>query len=222
MRELPILFNGPMVQAILAGRKTQTRRVVPGKYDSANWDWDPKDINYGPFLQDEYGEWHKVSECLSWQPGDMLWVRETWKCTRYNSYDGYLGYEVEFKDGTRKYFEFEDNERFHQFGNYALKKGWQSSLFMPREACRLWLEVGNVRVQRLQDISEDDAIAEGEPGYHHREMGFIPARHMYRKLWDTLNEKRGHGWDTNPWVAAIEFRRIAESNSSNNSNSCGR
>ena len=227
MRELPIPFNTEMVKAILEGRKTMTRRIVGN---------DPYRPNYLGCLCDgtHIGRWagtkrnegtlwagfYKESDifyidgekridavykkCPYGQSGDKLWVRETWKCTKYNNMDGDLGYEVEFKDGTRKYFEFDDNERFHQFGKFAFKNGWQSPYFMPKEAARIWLEVTNVRVERLQEISDTDAWAEGIVD----DVPFGTAATKFKELWDSLNSKRGYGWDANPWVWVIEFKRI--------------
>lgn len=207
MRELPILFNAEMVRALLDGRKTQTRRIC--KLDTANFDYDLKDKDYGPFLQNEYGDSINVKKLSPYQPGDILYVRETWKCVKYDSTDGYLSYGVEFKDGTRKYFEFDDNERFHQFGKFAFKDGWQPSMFMPKEAARIWLTVTDVRVERLKEITAQDAKAEGmfEP-YIASETGYeTEMRGQFRDLWDSLNAKHGYGWDSDPWVFVYTFER---------------
>lgn len=202
MRELPILFSGEMVKAILDGRKTMTRRVC--KLDTANFDYDLKDKDYGPFLQNEYGDSINVKELAPYQVGDILYVRETWRCVKYDSTDGDLSYGVEFKDGTRKYFEFDDNERFHQFGKFAFKNGWQPSMFMPREAARIWLEVTDVRVERLQEITYDDCLSEGMWDYG-TDVDTLAA---FQELWQSLNAKKGYGWDENPWVWVYEFKRV--------------
>jgi len=207
MAEKPILFNTEMVRAILDGRKTMTRRIC--KLDTANFDYDLKDKDYGPFLQNEYGDSINVKKLSPYQPGDVLYVRETWRCVKYDSTDGDLSYGVEFKDGVRQYFEFDDNERFHQFGKFAFKDGWQSSMFMPKEAARIWLEVTDVRVERLQEITEKDAKAEGmkpvtnNSGTMHR--------YKFRKIWDSTVKKQDlhlYGWDASPWVWVIEFKRL--------------
>ncbi len=199
--EKPILFSTEMVRAILDGRKTQTRRVVkPSVFEKGtNWFWNPNE-----------------NICLAqYRKGDVLWVRETWRCVKYDNMDGDLNYGVEFKDGTRRYFKFDDSERYHQFGKYALKKGWQPSIYLPKEAARVFLRVANVRVERLQEITEEAARAEGitrvEDGKWESEfrLGWVdrPIK-AFRALWDNLNAKRGYGWDTNPFCWVIEFERI--------------
>jgi len=181
MRELPILFSTPMVQAILAGRKTQTRRIRTNA-----------------------------------QAGDLLWVRETWKRTHTGEYI----YKASLTDKTGNYEDFEK----------MLK--WKPSIFMPREACRLFLRVLDVREERLQDISEADASSEGMnifnsynlkcPAWesingvedcighkHKRDWDFknCPLRCKFHLIWDSLNADRGYGWDTNPLVKVITFER---------------
>ena len=204
----PILFNTDMVKAILDGRKTMTRRVC--KLDTANFDYDLKDKDYGPFLQNEYGDSINVKELAPYQVGDILYVRETWRCVKYDSTDGDLSYGVEFKDGTRKYFEFDDNERFHQFGKFAFKNGWQPSMFMPREAARIWLEVTDVRVERLNEITEEDAIKEGvRVGIGG--MPYFSCQDAFPALWDSTIKNQDlplYGWDSNCWVWIYEFKRL--------------
>ncbi len=229
MRELPILFSTPMVRAILDGHKTMTRRVmkpafrnhrgfkqgdglwIDGYKDSDKPNAHIKDYSVSSvwWPKDSY-----IKEFAPYKPGDLLWVRETWKCVKYDSMDGDLSFGVEFKDGTRKYFEFDDNERYHQFGKFAFKEGWQPSIYMPKEAARIWLEVTNIRVERLQEITEEDAKAEGiktlfkhESHYDGTMHSAITANHMlqFRELWDSLIAKRGYGWEINPWVWVIEF-----------------
>lgn len=209
----PILFNTDMVRALLDGRKTMTRRVC--KLDTANFDYDLKDKDYGPFLQNEYGDSINVKELAPYQVGDILYVRETWRCVKYDSIDGDLSYGVKFKDGVRKYFEFDDNERFHQFVKFAFKDGWQSSMFMPKEAARIWLEVTDVRVERLQDITEKDAIAEGidvtDVPEHTPLHRFNEAKRRFIRLWDSTIKNQDlplYGWDSNPWVWVYEFKRL--------------
>lgn len=232
MRELPIPFSTPMVRAILDGNKTMTRRIVkpqppdeaktlcgPKTYEPIAIDKDgemyPGSPIYGAY--DENGEWG--TKC-PYQPGDHLYVRETWRCVKYDNMDGDLNYGVEFKDGTRKYFKFDDSERYHQFGKYALKKGWQPSIYLPKEAARIWLEVTNVRVERLQEISQKDIEFEGIWHYsqEYREEICIwrdcaeairnRRTKYFKKLWDGINLKRGYGWDTNPWVWVVSFKKV--------------
>lgn len=243
MSKKPISFNTEMVRAIPNGHKSLTRRVVkpqppeetktlcgPKMYEPIAIDKDgemyPGSTIYG--IYDESGEWG--TKC-PWHPGDLLYVRETWQYTKYNNMDGDLGCEVEFRDGVRKYFEFNDSERYHQFSKFALKEGWQPSIYMPKEAARIWLEVTNVRVERVQDITEEDARKEGCTPDE------INCRYSFAMLWDSLYakprpvEKNGviicyesYPWDDvqetreyknrpwivhgNPWVWVIEFKRV--------------
>ena len=199
MKERPILFSGEMVQAILDGRKTQTRRVIkpqPKLYSAMHrfntfiqWkDIDAKEIFAVIFI---------ASHCPYGQPGgDRLWVRETWAelcATDELSGEVDLAYKATgWPDG--------------EFGPDRNGKGWRPAIFMPRWASRITLEVTGVRVERLQDISYEDAEAEGAPIeggsiVQNRRIGF-------EHLWDSINAKRGYGWDANPWVWVIKFRRV--------------
>lgn len=218
--ENQILFSTPMVQAIQDNRKSMTRRVIKPQPNGQLECVIRHETRGGSCWMipgaDQLAKDFKFHK--SYAVGDRLRVRETWKCTKYDSTDGNLGYEVEFVDGTRKYFEFDDGERFHQFGKFALKDGWIPSIYMPKEAARIWLEVTNVRVERLQEITEEDARAEGiidggclncgesEPcGCYNPQPD---ARDAFIYLWRSINEKRGYGWDTNPWVWVVEFKRL--------------
>ena len=183
MSEHPILFSGPMVRAILDGRKTQTRRVIKWK------------CNRGPDGYDTVGEskiirvpWTErtlakilVPECPYGVPGDRLWVRETWGKDLYAHLSGHV--PILYKVGPPSIDP-----------DYPVK--WNPSIHMPRWASRLTLEVVEVRAQRLQDITEQDAIAEG-----------VSCVAEFRELWDSINAKRAP-WDSNPWVWAVTFRRV--------------
>lgn len=189
MAERPILFSGPMVRAILAGRKTQTRRVVkdPSALDCYNevGSWD------GP------GDWgeYSLSRCPYGVPGDVLWVREQFSYREVDSNPSELGVWY-WADG------------HVPFGNWTRPK---PSIHMPRWASRLSLLVKSVRVERLQDISQDDAQAEGLVGPMVdrkldaivNQIGLAPSD-AFRALWDTLNAKRAP-WVSNPWVWVVEF-----------------
>ncbi len=190
MKERPILFSAPMVRAILAGTKTQTRRVVKdrhiGQIDTsklpgpAGWS---RPMPYG-------------------QPGDRLWVRETWAC--FDSHvrpKSRIAYRSDTPDGEM----------------VRVDAPWKPSIHMPRWASRITLEVTGVRVERLQDISEADALAEGVEQvlkgrfriYGRETDGRDTdrsARTSYCSLWESIN---GPGsWDANPWVWVIEFKRV--------------
>ncbi len=185
MTERPIIFSADMVRAILAGKKTQTRRV----------------INPQPVDED------LRSGCPYGVPGDRLWVRET--CERKIHFNFLTGEPTEIFDAVYS----ADQEHIVEEMGFNLcpwfKKRKLPAIHMPRWASRLTLEIVSVRVERLQDITEADAKAEGvtgalvsESGDH---AGFVPA---FALLWDSLNGKRGYSWASNPWVWVITFRRL--------------
>lgn len=185
--ERPILFSGPMVRAVLGVTKTQTRRVVRGVDECAHGYDAVKEVDGqtircagGATLTSPFGV-----------PGDRLWVRETFK---------------PHPPGTGR---TRPSAAIYR-ADYQLSEGpgpWKPAIHMPRWACRLVLDVVAARAERLQDISEADAIAEG---VHHQPKLLAPngARILYVLLWNSLNAKRGYGWATNPWVWVIEFRRV--------------
>ena len=220
MRELPILFSGPMVAALLNTKpnawpaepideskafKWMTRRTIKDKDIINGFDIDV-DGSVIAYIDQATGDSYPPTVKARYQPGDRLWVRETWKGIKYNNMDGDLSYGVEFKDGSQKHFDFDDNERFHQFGKFALKEGWQSSLFMPKEAARIWLEVMGVRVERLQEITYDDCLREGMWNCG-TDVNTLAA---FQDLWQNLNAKRGFGWNANPYVWVYELKRVEE------------
>jgi hypothetical protein len=204
MNEHPILFSTPMVKAILEGRKTQTRRVMLPQ---------PKIIHEvfqyqgHVYAQTERLERDKnvLNGCVKFrygQPDHILWVRETW----YSTPDKreILGYVA---DG-----DFPHNCTYRV----------RPSIFLPRKFSRITLEITDIRVQRIQDISGDDAFAEGCG-----DIGIVPintamlltntntiedchkalAVNQFHTLWDSINAKRGYSWQVNPWVWAITFKR---------------
>ncbi len=198
MKERPILMLAPMVRAILDGRKTQTRRVVkpqPHYRDVAGAfaSWVFKDGLLYPNAKPEV-----IAMCPHGRPGDRLWVRETWAhgihaLNAKHDEDGPFVYAA--TDGTQG----------------RLSDKWKPSIFMPRWASRITLELTGVRVERLQEISESDAKAEGcEPAIAGQDAdGPIKTyRTGYVYLWNAINEDRGFGWLTNPWVWVLEFKRV--------------
>ncbi len=201
MKSTPILFSGPMVRAILDGRKTQTRRVF--KVQPAD-DFCPEVGLYCPTLVDpRTGEMFPGKErfgasdldechpCPYGQPGDRLWVRETWQDTRSPG---------EPENRRQIMYRADDSRSLI---------GWRPSIFMPRWASRITLEITGVRAERLQEISDDDAFAEGIQSWvdsGHGMAGGGSARGTYRALWESIN---GPGsWDANPWAWVVEFRRL--------------
>lgn len=230
-----ILFKPDMVRAILEGRKTQTRRLVKFPADTpVNELSRGEDFmqNLRPMAQWTYfrkGENVSVQgqRCIAqipypWQVGDILYVKETWGVgTRPDPYQGAVS-GIEYR-ADEAYLDQYANLRVFPFDDFDYEKyegrGWRSSMFMPKAIARIWLKVTNVRVERLLDISEADAIAEGvvsftsEKGLRWKcyetdpeNNGFISARLSYMSLWDFINGAGSH--EVNPYVFVIEFERI--------------
>lgn len=186
MSEKPILFSAPMVRAILEGRKTQTRRII--KRNLRPTDWDKNDKNYQPAFEDQYGDYHEVRKfCPFGQVGDRLYVRETWMASGFSEGNQDVTYRAD--NTTITYNRPEDT--------LIAQKKWVPSIHMPRWASRIKLEITNIRVERLQDISEEDARAEG-----------FSSRAEFQQTWQALYGV--DSWNSNPWVWVIEFKRIGE------------
>jgi len=152
---------------------------------------------------------------IQWrQPGDLLWVRETWKTeavsgrnlqTKSPIHEAWVGYRA---DGRSASFR---PEHPPATGNLTKdgRVAWRPSIFMPKWACRLWLRVVDVRVELVQEITAADAMAEGcECECSKPTLQCAGNVHAFRRLWDSLNAKRGYGWDVNPWVWVISFERL--------------
>ncbi|MFT9076546.1 hypothetical protein [Ethanoligenens sp.] len=182
------LFSQDMVRALLNRRKVHTARPVKRKYTDSMLEM------YRGILREASPEVPPVNlgngitrhtlrnyvPCKSkYQPGDYMYARETWKCIGYNNMDGNFGYSVEFKaDGSSKYFEFDDAERFDKFGKFADKNGWQPLYFMPREAARLFYRVIDVGAMNLNDVDEQFAR---EDGFEADEMD--SALDKFKRFW---------------------------------------
>lgn len=208
MKIKPILFSTPMVRAILDGRKTQTRRVIktqPIRNDcpiipSEEWGFvQRKQIQESPARYEIYQSW----KCPYGQPGDVLWVRETWQPS---SSGVYVHFKADWAD--------ED-----------AGKGWKPSIHMPKSAARIFLQITNVRVERLKDISDEDAKQEGIQEFTKDGVGFkygldgwnwscmsgspFMCRNRefaFEELWKSINGEQS--WDENPWVWVVEFKII--------------
>lgn len=208
MRERPIIFSAESVRAILNGSKSQTRRVVkpqpsrqlePGKGDAGYW--------FSP-------SYHSPGwRCLYGKPGDRLIVREGWRWYGRIREPGMVEGGFEYRaDGThRKFTDFADPEdAWEQFQAAAVNEAyhWRPSIHMPRWASRITLELTEVRVERLQDITEEDAIAEGCRATS-TDTFAQSARAHYFQIWDELNGKK-YPWAHNPWVWVLSFRRVEQ------------
>lgn len=230
MTDRSILFSGPMVRALLAGTKFQTRRVIdfPGidkvvEFVRIGFE---SDTGVPIYEMKDAGDQHllrptgKHLQTPHWSPrfavGDRLYVREAWR-----SHAAYDDISPAAMGGDEAILYLADDA--HQTWGYpAITKlgRFRQGMHMPRWASRLTLTVTDVRVQRLQEISSDDALAEGVDALdwqlsafrsEHRDGAIISSTEVrnyvpaYRRLWDNLNADRGFGWETNPWVVAVTF-----------------
>lgn len=189
-RVLPILFNTEMVRAILDGRKDATRRIVKGFIpDDAVWGYTaftPKGyISCRGTFADGYGEKFFKLPC---EPGDILYVRETWK------------------KAPNGYYYYEDWQR----NDIADVTKWKPSIHMPKEAARIWLKVTDVRVERLQDITSEQISREGVEVEYPHVLNGEEKRYAFSTLWNSTIKKSDidrYGWDANPYVWVISFER---------------
>lgn len=230
MKERPILFSAPMVRAILEGHKTQTRRVI--KEQPLMSDMRIARVTEGKnaeklFWVNARLDVSKYFSCPYGQPGDRLWVREKWVAA-CGHFDHCVAYAAEFEGGadypmfSNGHTESEQvaieriDDKHGGWSGFSHSAKWRPSIFMPRWASRITLEITGIRVERLQDISEDDARAEGitDGGClncgEHEPCGCSDptpdARDAYCYLWEQIN---GTGsWAANPWVWVVEFKRV--------------
>lgn len=188
MKERPIIFNGDMVRAILAGQKTQTRRILSKKQQDALF-------------------------CPYGHPGDRLWVKETF----------YKYYPSETWPEPKALYKA-DGITLCDKDSEGKKQRWTPSIHMPRILSRITLEITDVHVERVQDITNDEAIAEG--AYEVRKVGddiahatwtmdgldwrYDTPREAFAATWDSLYAARSLGWDVNPWVWVVTFKRAEE------------
>lgn len=200
-KERPILFSAPMVRALLAGAKTQTRRQIQvqppaGTIQVSTFHHpDPRPRFYA-WTDDGHGRAELAdggwcSPCRYGQPGDRLWVREAWKA--HTTFDHLPPREIP-----------ESHVWYMADHGYKAQSRYRQGMFMPRWASRITLEITGVRIERLQDISRGDAMAEGCP-FPNMAAGPNPCD-WYRDLWEQIN---GAGsWAGNPWVWVVKFKRV--------------
>jgi hypothetical protein len=190
-KEKPIIFSSPMVKAILEDKKDMTRRVV--KEPPCTDTFGSVNIRGFWFIPGRDKD-HAFDSVAPYCVGDILWVRETWRKIS-------MGFDM---------FEY----RADNLPQSVIP--WKPSIFLPRKAARIFLEVKHVHLEQIQSISERDAVREGIAT-----LSFVlpdektklkpkggTFRTEFKYLWDKLNKKRGYGWDKNPWVWVIEFKKV--------------
>ncbi len=208
MKETPILFSTPMVQGILQGRKTQTRRIV-------------KDLIGLNRTNAKIAALEEYSLCPFGKEGDILWVREAHKIV-YNKQTG--NFSVFFRDDNVFHFYYKKlslNLVKKLKKRKSLNKRWVSARFLPKELSRIWLQNTGYKLERLNDITEDDAIAEGVQehegtcfwkDYNHPEKSVLEAGYFnpissFESLWRSIHGPES--WHENPWVWALSFKVLA-------------
>lgn len=224
MKTRPIIMSAESVRAILDDRKTQTRRVVkpqPGMFMSVN---NPA-VNKDGFVEwkDAQGMLRKGGKrCPYGVVGDRLVVKETWRPVM-EAWRSYVEYRAS-NEGASDAMKVDGRELFAKLKRVALRfpgarksvnsEAWHSPLYMPRWASRITLELTDVRVERVQKISQTDALAEGVEAALDRPPHSTP-KDAFAALWDSINAKRGeaprhapYSWDANPWVFALTFKRV--------------
>lgn len=212
MMTRPLLFSGPMVRAILDGRKTETRRplkvqpreILPPRLRPGR---SPSDIRVW-FALTERGRTPlenrgKAFRCSYGEIGDRLWVRETWGLVNHGGYavdPSTLCYRA---DGEQRLVKPDELLAYNEGRDRPVlpREGWRPSIHMPRWVSRLTIELTAVRVERLQKITLAGARAEG--------VSEAVSVGKFRQLWDGLNQARGFGWDENPWVWVLTFKKVA-------------
>lgn len=208
MAERPILFSAPMVRALLAGRKTQTRRLVKPREPRGS-SWQMTYIGDGRLWPHVYTRPTLTrlapAPCPHGQTGDRLWVKETIR-------------RVHPWHGRYDYAEYVADQAPTPLDTWPWKRNVLPSIFCPIGLSRLTLEVTGVRVERVQEISDEDAKAEGvkptdaaavfqEGGGRHPQME-MTCRGAFACLWDSINAKRGCSWESNPWVWVVTFKVV--------------
>ena len=199
MKETGIIMSGNHPKLILDGIKTQTRRVI--KPQPRGERQAIMVASNGTFLYEDWDGSSGIQKLAKYQVGDRLWVRETWAkpIERYADVKGAFVYKAGYEKSMGEQF-------------FGIPFKWKPSIHMPRWASRITLEITDIRVERVGEISNEDARAEGLTmlagltggGY----LGLANERYAFKDLWDSLNAKRGYGWESNPWVWVISFKVV--------------
>lgn len=234
----PILFNTEMVRAILDGRKSCTRRIVKPQWEECSH----CKYVHNEYIYDKLAENVYCAKCgyplvperrAPYQPGDILYVRETWRVGAWDIFNQMIAFD--YKDGTCGELTYiHDRELFDRLVNqsrndarqakceyngvdFVWEKGkspcrWHPSIHMPKEATRIWLKVTDVRVERLQEINGDDALAEGVDKYIHANGTLNEDQTItsFIGIWNSTIKKSDrdrYGWNASPWVWVIKFER---------------
>ena len=222
VKERPIVYSGPMVRALLAGRKTQTRRTRGLKAineDPDNWQFNGfwgaevkgQPVPLAHFINKDGNE--KLIKCPYGVAGDWLWVRETfvelwkWDQSKSNKPEWY-DEEGNCKPGTVYYRADNAISEMYDYDGTVVDVNWRPSIHMPRWASRINHEITRVRVERAHDVSDVDAIAEGVVVSHPVDTPLVAPVHSYRSLWIKINGRAS--WESNPWAWVIGFKAVEE------------
>lgn len=203
--EKPILFNTGMVQEVLDGRKTATRRICRDGNDYSVPDMQFFDVEKRTYAVHNYADReHREKLSIAERtcpvcPNDLLWVREKW-CNANKT-----GAEPD-------YYYYADTSTCEDYNNTKWK--WRPSIHMPKAAARIWLRVTDIKVERLQDMTLDDFLAEGvvlrPEAFNDPDNAYLQAREIFKGVWGSTVPKAKlpeYGWDADPWVWAITFAR---------------
>ena len=204
----PILFKSEMIRAILDGSKSQTRRIIKNSINPP--------IDYLSFLDSCFNDKDfpidsTIRVGSKYQIDDILYVRETFRpFSNITMRTEDVGIEYKADGQYIKWFA-EVEDAYPVFDNK-----WKPSIFLPKKFSRIFLKVVDIRLEKLNSISEKDAILEGVKlfglhaytCYNHDDYSFPYAKDSFHSLWDSINEKRGFSWKSNPWVFVYEFKRI--------------
>lgn len=198
MKERPILMRGPLVCATPEDRKWKTRRVITPQFAKL-WGQGVRhgEDTYSAHVDIPADDGWKWIRCPYGRIGDRLWVRETFARLWFNGDDGW-----------QTIYRADDNLDCIRD---AAAGQWKPSIHMPRALSRLTLEITDIQVERVQDITPRDVVAEGlyhEPGEWGPDEAYDHLIRAFAALWDTINAKRGYGWAVNPWVWVLSYKRV--------------